>query len=82
MTGDFTSFSTVFQSSGRWKDGNERLFAMEPRLQLKRLPLPGSNSGPLDLWLDQKAGVYKCGVLRNCQMSFKYSRPFFFCGSF
>ena len=29
MTGDFTSFSTVFQSSGRWKDGNERLCAME-----------------------------------------------------
>ena len=47
MTCNFMSFSTVFQS---YQDNagvgeNERLCAMEPRLQLKRW---GSNSGQLD----------------------------------
>ena len=45
MTCDFTSFSTVFQSSGQWADDNEMLCAMEPRLWLRRFHVErGSNS--------------------------------------
>ena len=41
----FTSFSTVFVISGRWKVDNERLCAMELRLRLRRFRLErGSNS--------------------------------------
>ena len=37
---DDLRFCVLFNSviSGRWTDDNERLFAMEPRLQLKRSP--------------------------------------------
>ena len=46
MTSDFMSLSTVFQSSGRWADDNERLCAMESRLRLRRFRLEqGSNPG-------------------------------------
>ena len=33
------SFSTVFQSLGRWADDNERLCAIEPRLRLRKFRL-------------------------------------------
>ena len=36
------SFSVI---SGRWEDDNERMFATEPRLQLKRLLRPGIEFG-------------------------------------
>ena len=42
-------FNSVSVISGRWADDNERLYAMEPGLGLRRFRLElGSNSGPLD----------------------------------
>ena len=47
VTFDFTHFSKIFQSYQ--EINNKRLYAMEPRLQLRRFRLDGgSNSGPLD----------------------------------
>ena len=40
-TCDFTSFSTVFQSSGHWAGDNERRSAVESHLPLKRFLHPG-----------------------------------------
>ena len=49
MTCDFTSFNSISVISGRWANDNERLCAMEHRLQLRRFRLErGSNSVPLD----------------------------------
>ena len=42
MDGSMTQFYVLFNNisiiSGRWADDNERLCAMEPRLQLERAP--------------------------------------------
>ena len=46
MTCDFTSFSTVLLSSGRWEGDNDRLCTMEPHLWLERfLPPAGLKLG-------------------------------------
>ena len=43
---DFTSFSAVFQSSGRWAGDNERLCAMEPIYEVEKIsPRAGLESG-------------------------------------
>ena len=45
----YVLFNSISVISGRWADDNERLCAMESRLQLRRFRLErGSNSGPLD----------------------------------
>ena len=45
MTCDFTFFSTTSFMSGRWAGGNERLCAMNSRLQLK-ISTPQTNFEP------------------------------------
>ena len=45
----YVLFNSISVISGQWVDDNERLCAMEPRLQLRRFRLKqGLNSGPLD----------------------------------
>ena len=47
--GFYLLFNSISVISGRWTDDDERLCAMEPRLQLKRsLPQAGSKFGLLD----------------------------------
>ena len=41
----YVLFNSIAVISGRWTDDNERLYAMEPRLRLRRFGLErGSNS--------------------------------------
>ena len=44
----YVLFNSMSVKSGRWADDNERLCAMEPRLQFRFRLEQGSKTGPLD----------------------------------